>query len=196
MLYIQNGFFSVISCYCFTNLVKSIIVKNNEQEAFESAVKTMMKSVGEDPEREGLLKTPERVFKAYEFMYGGYKEDPKEVLQSAIFTSSNDEMVLIKDIELRKSKALADKLKKQNQLYNSAAQKAAEELTEVKKDYPKGKTVEEFERYGMKITRTIVIDDEVVRIYMKVVHEWGATYYFKNNQSISGYLYSIELDRI
>jgi GTP cyclohydrolase I len=100
MLYIQNGFFSVVSWYCFTNLVKSITVKNNEQEAFESAVKTMMKSVGEDPEREGLLKTPERVFKAYEFMYGGYKEDPTEILQSAIFTSSNDEMVLIKDIEL------------------------------------------------------------------------------------------------
>jgi len=75
-------------------------VKNREQEAFESAVKTMMKSVGEDPEREGLQKTPERVFKAYEFMYGGYKEDPTEILQSAIFTSSNDEMVLIKDIEL------------------------------------------------------------------------------------------------
>jgi len=75
-------------------------VKNNNQEAFESAVKTMMKSVGEDPEREGLVKTPERVFKAYEFMYGGYKEDPTAVLQSAIFTSSNDEMVLIKDIEL------------------------------------------------------------------------------------------------
>lgn len=75
-------------------------MKNNEQEAFESAVKTMMKSVGEDPEREGLLKTPERVFKAYEFMFGGYKQDPTEILQSAIFTSSNDEMVLIKDIEL------------------------------------------------------------------------------------------------
>ena len=75
-------------------------MKNNEQEAFESAVKTMMKSVGENPEREGLLKTPERVFKAYEFMFGGYKQDPTEILQSAIFTSSNDEMVLIKDIEL------------------------------------------------------------------------------------------------
>ncbi len=96
----ENGFFSVVSCYCFTNLLKSTIVKNNEQEAFESAVRTMMKSVGEDPEREGLLKTPERVFKAYEFMYGGYKEDPTEILRSAIFTSSNDEMVLIKDIEV------------------------------------------------------------------------------------------------
>lgn len=69
-------------------------------EAFENAVKIMMESVGEDPSREGLLKTPSRVRKAYDFMYGGYKEDPNEILNSALFTSSNDEMVLIKDIEL------------------------------------------------------------------------------------------------
>lgn len=59
-----------------------------------------MRSVGEDPGREGLLRTPERVFKAYKFIFGGYKEDPKDILRSALFTSSNDEMVLIKDIEL------------------------------------------------------------------------------------------------
>jgi GTP cyclohydrolase I len=87
------GFISVNSWYRSK-------MKTKEQEAFETAVKTMMKSVGEDPEREGLIKTPERVYKAYEFMYSGYKEDPTEILQSAIFTSTNDEMVLIKDIEL------------------------------------------------------------------------------------------------
>ena len=75
-------------------------VSENDQRTFEDAVKTMMQSVGEDPEREGLQKTPERVFKAYKFMFGGYQEDPKEILKSALFTSSNDEMVLIKDIEL------------------------------------------------------------------------------------------------
>ena len=75
-------------------------MKTAQREEFENAVKTMMKSVGEDVEREGLLKTPERVFKAYNFMYGGYQEDPKAILESALFTSSNDEMVLIKDIEL------------------------------------------------------------------------------------------------
>jgi len=75
-------------------------VNPEEHNAFEEAVKTMMKSVGEDPQREGLLKTPQRVRKAYEFMFGGYKEDPQEVLESALFSSSNDEMVLIKDIEL------------------------------------------------------------------------------------------------
>lgn len=66
---------------------------------FENAVKSMMIHVGENPEREGLLETPSRVRKAYEFMYGGYNEDPKEILSKALFTSSNDEMVLIKDIE-------------------------------------------------------------------------------------------------
>jgi len=70
--------------------------KNNE---FENAVKSMMLHVGEDPSREGLLDTPKRVRKAYEFIYGGYKEDPIEILNKALFTSSNDEMVLIKDIE-------------------------------------------------------------------------------------------------
>jgi len=66
---------------------------------FENAVKSMMIHIGEDPEREGLLQTPSRVRKAYEFMYGGYNEDPKEILSKALFTSSNGEMVLIKDIE-------------------------------------------------------------------------------------------------
>lgn len=72
----------------------------NENEEFEKAVRLIIQSVGEDPSREGLLKTPERVRKAYEFMYGGYKEDANEILNSALFTSSNDEMVVIKDIEL------------------------------------------------------------------------------------------------
>lgn len=72
-------------------------LENNEQ--FLNAVKTMITHVGEDVTREGLLKTPERVLKAYEFIYGGYKEDPQAILNSAMFESSNDEMVLIKDIE-------------------------------------------------------------------------------------------------
>ena len=75
-------------------------MKDIQQEQFENAVKIMMKSVGEDVDREGLLKTPQRVYKAYQFIYGGYKQDPEAILESALFTSSNDEMVLIKDIEL------------------------------------------------------------------------------------------------
>ena len=75
-------------------------MKSDEQRLFESSIENIIRLVGEDPSREGLLKTPERVYKAYEFMYGGYRQDPKEVLSSALFESSNDEMVLIKDIEL------------------------------------------------------------------------------------------------
>ncbi|HBM36381.1 MAG TPA: GTP cyclohydrolase I FolE [Sulfuricurvum sp.] len=73
--------------------------KENEQQNFEEAVKTMIRYVGEDVNREGLEKTPSRVLKAYEFMFGGYKEDPQTILNSAMFASSNDEMVLVKDIE-------------------------------------------------------------------------------------------------
>jgi GTP cyclohydrolase I len=70
-----------------------------QQQDFEEAVKTMIRYVGEDVDREGLLKTPHRVLKAYDFMFGGYKEDPQTILNSAMFQSSNDEMVLVKDIE-------------------------------------------------------------------------------------------------
>ncbi len=74
-------------------------MKEQQERDFENAVKTMMLHIGENPEREGLLDTPSRVRKAYEFIYSGYKENPKEILEKALFTSSNDEMVLIKDIE-------------------------------------------------------------------------------------------------
>jgi len=79
--------------------VKERKLSDKKELEFENAVKSMMFYVGEDPSREGLLDTPKRVRKAYEFIYGGYKENPKEILSSALFSSSNDEMVLIKDIE-------------------------------------------------------------------------------------------------
>jgi len=75
-------------------------VSYKKEDKFEECIRDMMLHVGEDPKREGLLKTPKRVRKAYEFMFGGYNQDAKEILSSALFTSSNDEMVLIRDIEL------------------------------------------------------------------------------------------------
>lgn len=66
---------------------------------FESCVSHMLEILGEDPKRDGLAKTPERVAKAYEFLTSGYELDPKEILNDALFESSNNEMVLIKDIE-------------------------------------------------------------------------------------------------
>jgi len=65
----------------------------------EDSVKKILEHIGEDPQREGLLDTPRRVQKAWEFMCSGYTQDPKEIMQSALFSSSNDEMVIVKDIE-------------------------------------------------------------------------------------------------
>ena len=56
--------------------------------------------VGEDPAREGLVKTPERAAKAIKFLTGGYEDDPKQILQSAMFREDYNEMVIVKDIEL------------------------------------------------------------------------------------------------
>lgn len=56
--------------------------------------------MGEDPEREGLLKTPERVAKAMQFITQGYDMDAREILNSAKFHESYSEMVIVKDIEL------------------------------------------------------------------------------------------------
>ena len=70
-----------------------------KQKEFEDAIEKVLKLLGEDPKREGLLKTPSRVAKAWDFLTEGYSQDPKEILNKALFTSSNDEMVVVRDIE-------------------------------------------------------------------------------------------------
>ena len=60
----------------------------------------ILKLLGEDPQREGLIKTPERVAKAMSFMTQGYQQDPKEILLSARFTEEYKQMVIVKDIDL------------------------------------------------------------------------------------------------
>jgi len=60
----------------------------------------VLKMLGEDPEREGLLKTPERVAKAMQFLVHGYQMDAKAILESAKFHEEVSEMVIVKDIEL------------------------------------------------------------------------------------------------
>lgn len=74
-------------------------MNENEICKFEKAVREMLSLMGENPDREGLIKTPHRVAKAYEFLTSGYSQDPKEILNDALFSSSNNEMVLMKDIE-------------------------------------------------------------------------------------------------
>ncbi|MGI9533421.1 MAG: GTP cyclohydrolase I FolE [Thermodesulfobacteriota bacterium] len=65
----------------------------------EDAVKTILKSMGEKPDREGLQGTPERVTKLYKELTHGYQEDPHDVVNDAIYTIDYDEMVIVKDIE-------------------------------------------------------------------------------------------------
>ena len=60
----------------------------------------ILKLLGEDSQREGLIKTPERVGKALQFITQGYKINPSEILKSAIFNENHSEMVIVKDIEL------------------------------------------------------------------------------------------------
>lgn len=64
------------------------------------AVATLLKEMGEDPEREGLLDTPQRVAKSLKFLTKGYEQDPYDVINNAIFNEDMDEMVVVKDIEL------------------------------------------------------------------------------------------------
>jgi len=71
----------------------------NKEEEFEQAVTKVLELLGEDPKREGLLQTPKRVAKALKFLTEGYEQDPKEILNQALFSTSNDEMVLVRDIE-------------------------------------------------------------------------------------------------
>jgi len=70
---------------------------NNEK--FATHVRAMLELMGENPAREGLIKTPDRVARAYEFLTSGYSMDPREVLGDALFDSTNNQMVVMKDIE-------------------------------------------------------------------------------------------------
>ncbi len=60
----------------------------------------MIQSIGEDPNRDGLKATPKRAATAFQYLTGGYREDARRVINDAIFPSDNDEMIIVKDIEL------------------------------------------------------------------------------------------------
>jgi len=68
--------------------------------AIAANVRSILTHIGEDPEREGLVKTPERVAKAHQYLTHGYTLDPKDILSKALFKEEYDEMILVKDIEL------------------------------------------------------------------------------------------------
>ena len=71
-----------------------------ERGRAEDSIRTLLRHIGEDPDREGLEKTPARVVKAWEFMTRGYAEDPRAVINEALFTEQEyQEMILCKDVD-------------------------------------------------------------------------------------------------
>lgn len=68
-------------------------------EKIEKSVANILFAIGEDPSREGLLKTPNRVARSYEELLSGYRMDPRSLINDAIFDVAYDEMVIVRDIE-------------------------------------------------------------------------------------------------
>src|SRR5579863_5776873 len=69
-------------------------------DPIEESMRSVLRQLGENPEREGLLKTPERVAKSLRFLTRGYQQDVDKILNGALFHVAYDEMVIVKDIEV------------------------------------------------------------------------------------------------
>jgi GTP cyclohydrolase I len=72
---------------------------NLDNVKVQKLINELLKEIGEDPKREGLLNTPKRVAKAYDFLTSGYHKKIEEVLNNAVFNEKYDEMVLVKNID-------------------------------------------------------------------------------------------------
>ncbi len=70
------------------------------QQRVEALIRELLVELGENPDREGLLKTPQRVARAWEFLTSGYRTDAEELVNGAIFTQNADNMVIVRDIEV------------------------------------------------------------------------------------------------
>lgn len=81
------------------NINQPVPFDQNKTENIATHYHEIIKLLGENPEREGLLKTPERVSKAMQFLMNGYDQDPEEILRSAMFTEDYRQMVIVKDID-------------------------------------------------------------------------------------------------
>jgi len=74
--------------------------KKYDTERVAGLIKQLLIEFGEDPNREGLLKTPERVAKAYEFLTSGYRTDMDVIINDALFEASSNNMIICRDIEV------------------------------------------------------------------------------------------------
>jgi len=79
--------------------VRQLDLVNMDFESIRNAVTEIIKGVGEDPEREGLTNTPDRVSRMYAELLSGYGADPEKIINGALFHINYDEMVLVRDIE-------------------------------------------------------------------------------------------------
>lgn len=66
----------------------------------ESIIRDLLKALGEDPDREGLRRTPERVKDSLSFLTEGYRQDPKALIEHSVYSDQHEEMVLVKDIPI------------------------------------------------------------------------------------------------
>jgi GTP cyclohydrolase I len=77
-----------------------MIADTKGEETIADLVRKMLALIGEDPNREGLRRTPERFEKAFRYLTSGYRQDPDKLLNGAMFSVCYDNMVVVKDIEL------------------------------------------------------------------------------------------------
>lgn len=76
------------------------VILNKMGKEMEDLIRQLLKGIGEDPNREGLEKTPGRVARALKFLTQGYEMDPQEVINGAKFTEKYNEMIVVKDIQI------------------------------------------------------------------------------------------------
>ena len=79
---------------------KNKLLRNVYNKKLADNIKSILKEIGENPNREGLLKTPERVAKSMGFLTKGYDLDPSEIIKKAMFKEDYSQMVIVKDIEI------------------------------------------------------------------------------------------------
>ena len=104
----MNSFYYFCSPKRQTTFIPETEMSYIKEEIYDPAVtgeiarhyREILRLLGEDPEREGLVKTPERVAKALQFLTKGYSEDGAQILRSAMFNEDYSQMVLVKDIDL------------------------------------------------------------------------------------------------
>lgn len=89
-----------VSLNSASSLEAAVTEDSKQKEEMMQAVKTLLQGVGEDPDREGLKKTPQRVAEAMQFLTQGYEQSLEELVNGAIFDEGHNEMVLVRDIDV------------------------------------------------------------------------------------------------